>query len=428
MIDGMDLLKEFNVTLHTKLLSNGVPFVYFEREGMPLNFRIHFQSGARFDPEGQDGVAHFSEHMLLMGTKKFPTVKDLSEFVDRLGGGYNAFTSKDAISVTVSIGEPDDIEQLVLFLDQVAAAPRLTQDQFDNVRDTVIQEYRDKKANPLKMLYAVWERLFFQGTPHARQILGTEESLNTLTLRNIQNHVDSMVTRPFIVIGAGGTPFERAINAFEDGFSLAPHTPEPIEPIALKHEKRIDVETYGGRETVDVLVGFETLPWYEPDHVVLDLMKNVLGGSRASRLQYELRYKKGYVYATNAMHYSYYDSGAFMSYASCSKSNLPEVLKIIREEYAKLMAITEDELQLAKDLIVKSQRLSMQTSAAWVSAHLTSASKDYEDIETIQDYVDHIEAVSIDDTKRVFEKYIRDANFLAIGCGDVEESDLEIAV
>ena len=56
-----------------ELLSNGTELVVLERPGAPVHIQASFFSGSRFNPQGQEGISHFLEHMLVAGTKKFPT-------------------------------------------------------------------------------------------------------------------------------------------------------------------------------------------------------------------------------------------------------------------------------------------------------------------------------------------------------------------
>ena len=66
-------LEDFGVERQETILSNGVKLILFNRKGMPVNIRVSFLAGSRFDQIGKEGSAHFLEHMLVAGTKNFPT-------------------------------------------------------------------------------------------------------------------------------------------------------------------------------------------------------------------------------------------------------------------------------------------------------------------------------------------------------------------
>ena len=56
---------------------------------------LYVKSGSLNDPKGVDGLAHFCEHMLFLGTKKYPEENHYARFIKQHGGSKNASTSED---------------------------------------------------------------------------------------------------------------------------------------------------------------------------------------------------------------------------------------------------------------------------------------------------------------------------------------------
>ena len=79
-------LADLGVSLEKRTLKNGANLFLFQRKGMPIYLRTTFFAGSRFD--SIPGTAHFLEHMLLVGTKKFPTKNSMTEYIQKVGGEF----------------------------------------------------------------------------------------------------------------------------------------------------------------------------------------------------------------------------------------------------------------------------------------------------------------------------------------------------
>ncbi len=82
------VLKDFGVKREERTLRNGCRVILYKKKNCPLFVKTCFLAGSRFNPEGKDGLAHFVEHMLVAGTKKFRSKDLLSMFLERYGGSF----------------------------------------------------------------------------------------------------------------------------------------------------------------------------------------------------------------------------------------------------------------------------------------------------------------------------------------------------
>lgn len=96
-------LKDFGVKREERTLKNGCRVVLYEKKNSPLDVSVKFQAGARFDPVGKEGLAHFTEHMMAAGSESFKSKDLISMFLERYGGGFGLSTSNSFLSVNANI-------------------------------------------------------------------------------------------------------------------------------------------------------------------------------------------------------------------------------------------------------------------------------------------------------------------------------------
>src|SRR3989338_1820191 len=84
------------MTITTETLPNGLPVILIDTKAFPtITTLVLVGAGSRYENKENNGIAHFFEHMAFKGTAKYPNSFAISSMIDRLGGVFNAFTSKD---------------------------------------------------------------------------------------------------------------------------------------------------------------------------------------------------------------------------------------------------------------------------------------------------------------------------------------------
>ena len=212
----MMALRSFGVSRRETVLSNGVRLVVFERPGQPVYLQAAFLAGSRFDPVGREGLAHFLEHMLVAGTKNFPSKDKLAAFIEQFGGEFSAFTGSEVLSINTAIGDPTDFKQAVRVLSEAIKYPLMAPKTVETARGSILRELGDKKSNPERMLWEVWRRLFFQGTKVGRSTLGTDVTINSISRDDIiRFQSDMLVSGRLALVVAGGVTLNQAQDLAE---------------------------------------------------------------------------------------------------------------------------------------------------------------------------------------------------------------------
>ncbi|WP_456415274.1 insulinase family protein [Thiolapillus sp.] len=133
--------------------------------------------GSTSNPPGREGLAHFLEHMLFMGTEKYPDVDEYSSFIKRNGGSDNAFTASNMTTYYFDI----KAEQLEPALDRFAQffiAPLFDAKYVEREANAVHSEYQLKLKEDARRINAAEKRSYNPASPHARFFVGNLDSLS----------------------------------------------------------------------------------------------------------------------------------------------------------------------------------------------------------------------------------------------------------
>ena len=175
---------------------------------MPIHFRAIFFSGSRFDDV--PGTAHFFEHMMLAGTKKFPTKNLLADYIQKVGGDFGASTGNNLLRLNIDIPEASDLDTGIEVLSECLINPLLEDQAMENERNAILSELKSKKNNPKEYISDVQRRVSLQGTSAARSTLGDEASIKSITKNGLIDYKKKFINSGrvcFVVSGdVRGTP------------------------------------------------------------------------------------------------------------------------------------------------------------------------------------------------------------------------------
>ncbi len=132
--------------------------------------------GSGSDPEGWQGLAHFLEHMLFLGTKKYPTADEYQAFIKNNGGSHNAFTSFAHTNYYLSIAA-DQLKPALDRFSRFFIDPTFNATYVDRERSIIDAEYQSRKKNEQRRLWDVQKQWLNQAHPSANFTVGSLHSL-----------------------------------------------------------------------------------------------------------------------------------------------------------------------------------------------------------------------------------------------------------
>ena len=424
-------LEDFGVGKREALLSNGARLVVLKRDGMPISIRVLFRSGSRFDPPEKEGLAHFVEHLIVAGSKRFPAKDKLAAYIEQLGGVFGAFTGPEVLGVDVEVGDPSDFSQAVTVLHEILCEPLFERGTIETEREAILREIGDKKSNPERYILEVWRKLFFQGTEVGRSNLGTEQTVKSITRADLLKfYREMLVSGRMVIVISGDMNLDAALEGIDKNLPVSA-TGKVVfddEPLEVNRNQKVMIASYQGLDQAHMILGFRTCSAFGDDAVALDIIRTILGGGRASVLARRLRYEKGLVYGVGASSFGMSDAGAWAVKTSTAKGEVQKVLDIIAEEFDRVSSgnLTGEELQFAKDKIVKSTRRLTQTSASWVRAHAFGELVRPEEYLPLDRYLNRVTETTAEDLQKAGRRYFVKGQWFLGMCGDVAEESVSV--
>lgn len=337
-------------------LKNGIPVHLIPFAGTEaVTVLVLVKVGSRYESAELNGVTHFIEHLMFKGTKKRPTAMDISRTLDRVGAEYNAYTGKERTGYYVKI-DAAKTDLAIDMLYDMAFKSLYEKKELDKERGVIVEEMNMYKDNPMIEVENLMEAALFEGSTLGWEILGTPETVRSMSREKIIAYRDAHYIPSRIVIAIAGkvTPEVRPLLERTFGSLKEPkETPKGFEafvPSKTRMLPRVCVQEKPLQQ-IQVALGFPSYPRGDKRNIAVVLLATILGGGMSSRLFISVREKQGLAYDIRAGNDAYEDTGAFTIKAGLDRARLPLALKTIRAELRKMAksGVTPRELKDAKE-------------------------------------------------------------------------------
>lgn len=289
-------------------------------------------AGTRDEPASLPGLAHFVEHTIFKGTER-RSAWHISNRMEAVGGELNAYTNKEGTSVyTIS---PAGYEErgVELVADLMAHASFPTQ-EIDKERDVIVEEINSYLDNPSESVFDQFEDHIYAGSTLAHNILGTPESVRRISGDDCRAFVGRYYT-PANTVGYIASPADprkiaRMLEKHWGNIDRAGEMPERVAPPPLEP---FDVVKDENGHQAHTIVGARMFPRTDNRRFALMLLNNYLGGPcMNSRLNQQLREKRGLVYTVDCFASLLSDTGIMAIYFGTDRKYVGKCLKLIRHE------------------------------------------------------------------------------------------------
>ena len=388
----------------SKILANGLVVIgEVNKSAKSAAVGFFVKTGSRDETNQINGVSHFLEHMLFKGTEKLSAF-EVNEAFDRTGADFNASTSWENTVFHAAVLPEYLIEVTKLWTELMR--PSLRNEDFDIEKNVIKEEIAMYKDMPSFDVMDRCRKLYFDEYPCGYSVLGTEESIDALTAKQMRDYFGRRYAPNNVVAACAGN-FE-----WEQICSVIEGTCGAWEEQAA--ERKIEVYS-GGKKTERVvksnlsrehicLISDGVAAQDERRFAAL-LLGAIVGDDVGSRFFWELVDKA--VAETASMHFGSMDgTGVFCSYIQCSSENFTKVLDTIKSIFSDLSkdGVTEEELRKAKNktlsaLVIKNELpMGRLVDLGFNWTYL----KEYRKIE---DDINAIKAVTVDDVHSLIKQF-----------------------
>jgi predicted Zn-dependent peptidase len=408
------------------VLPNGIRVV---TEAMPyvrsVSLGVWIGSGSRMEHGPENGISHFIEHMVFKGTQH-RSAEDIAREVDSVGGGLDAFTSKELVSFNTKVLD----EHLPLALDilsDLALNPLFREADIEKEKGVILEEIKMEADQPEFVLHETFIGNFWKGHGLGKPILGTRETVKKFGQNMLLDFYRRVYAPSNILItAAGNLDHDSFVRLVCDKFSsLEQRAPLPADSVPKAHAPII-LKKKESLEQVHIAIGVPAYPLAHHLRYPLYVLNTVLGGGMSSRLFQNIREKHGLAYAVYSELNLFSDTGCLTIYAGTAVETARQVVDSVIQEFRQLKdeLIGVEELRRAKDHLKGSLMLSLESTSSRMS-NLARQELYFDRFMSLDEMLESIESVTRDEVQAIAEEFFRDENIALAMLGRVGEMKLQ---
>lgn len=403
--------------VHRERLRGGTLLLAERVESVPsLALGAWIRVGSRHERAGEQGLAHFIEHMVFKGTRRHSAFQ-LAKRMEAIGGSVDAFTTKETTCFYARVFEGHH-EPAFDILSELLTEANFDAKLVDRERQVVEEEIQSYEDNPEEKIQDLASELVYGTHPLGHPILGTSESLAEIGARRLRRFHRRHYTRPNLIVTAAGKfdldKLRREIEARfplgRNGERVATRAPR-AKPPAVRHEER-DLQ-----QSSLCLVRQAPSARSESRHAHL-VLNTILGAGMSSRLFQRIREDEGLAYSIYSFLDHYRDAGMFGVYLGCQPGKLARTFRLVCRELRRLRErpVLRWELESAKAQLLTGLFLSQESMYERIN-RLAYNELYYDRQVALGDSVQALERITAADVSGAAEELLRTEAFSIVSLG-----------
>lgn len=386
------------------VLSNGLTVIYYPKKINSVVVEIMVNVGSCHEKSEERGISHFLEHILFEGTKKRASNKEISNEIERIGGDFNAYTSTGKTCFYTKVLKKH-FSIAVDVLADILQNPLLREEDIKKEKNVVLKEITMIYDEPRYHQWILMQQNLFEKHPCKYPTYGDVRVIKSLNRKKVLDFFTKYyVPNNMVVSIVGDAPkWKKKIEkyfVFKKG--KVQKTTFPVEPL-LKKNKKVFLKK--NIFNTHLVLGFKTVSRAHPDSYVLDVINGILGRGQSGKMFTEIRSKRGLGYDVGTQVLSDNSFGYFAAYAIIDKKNITLVTDLMLEEIRLLNNVTPEEVKEAQDFIEGDYLLEIEDTQKVADQILF-----WEQVKgaaLMEEYLKKIKKVTVNDVKRVAEKYFK---------------------
>ena len=390
---------------NTYTLDNGLRIIHLPSDSQVVYCGYQINAGTRNEEPGEEGLAHFCEHVTFKGTERRKAWHILN-CLESVGGDLNAYTNKEG-TVYYSAILKEHIARAVDLLSDIVFHSVYPQAEIDKEVEVICDEIESYNDSPAELIYDEFENILFKGSPLGHNILGTAEQVRAFKTEDALRFTQKLY-RPdnAIFFAYGDIDFKKLVKLIQKALGECPKGRElacsadcksaetPTEERIAEEtptKERITEETPTGETPTEemevgdanhkvqsskfnvqskvagqtivmqknthqahVMIGTQAYDVNDDRRMPLYLLNNMLGGpGMNAKLNLALREHNGLVYTVESTMVAYGDTGTWSIYFGCDEHDVKRCLRLVRKELDKFMQkpLSDAQLKAAKKQI-----------------------------------------------------------------------------
>ncbi|MEK4250215.1 M16 family metallopeptidase [Paenibacillus sp. FSL W7-1287] len=383
-------------------LSNGMRVVV---EQIPtvrsVSFGIWVKNGSRNETVHNNGISHFIEHMMFKGTGK-RSARDIADLFDGIGGNVNAFTAKEYTCYFAKVLD----SHLPLAVDVLADMffnSQMDKEELAKERNVILEEISMYEDTPDDRVHDEVAKSAYGDHPLAYTILGTEQTLESMSSEDLLQFMKDRYTIDNIVLSVAGNIEPKSLLELLETY-FGHYRNDATENTSITAPSFIGDYSFFQKKTEQnhICISFPGFAMGTPLQNAMILLNNALGGGMSSRLFQVIREERGLAYSVYSYHSAAADSGLFTIYAGTAPKQTEEVVNLTMELMHEVgsKGLSEAELIRGKEQLKGSLILNLESTSSRMNRngkHELMLGKH----NSIDALLARIDAITIDDVKEV---------------------------
>ena len=337
---------------NTTTLTGGLRVIHLPSTSPVVYCGFQIAAGSRHELAGEEGLAHFCEHMTFKGTARRSALQVINH-LERVGGDLNAFTTKEATTFYAAVLR-EDVGRAADLLCDIVFASSYPESEVEHEKAVVCDEIESYNDSPADLIYDEFENLLFPGHPLGHNILGTADQVRAFTADDVRRFARRWY-RPdnAVFFASGDIDFSWLVRRLERLLKALPQ-PSPKGEGAICNVPEVrqsDAVITMNTHQAHVMIGTQAYSAHDPLRMPLYVLNNLLGGpGMSARLNLSLRERNGLVYTVESSMTSYGDTGTWAVYFGCDHHDVNRCLRLVRRELDRLACspLTDRQLAAAK--------------------------------------------------------------------------------
>ena len=348
---------------NTYTLDNGLRIIHLPSDSKVVYCGYQINAGTRDEEPGEEGLAHFCEHVTFKGTKRRKAWHILN-CLESVGGDLNAYTNKEGTVYYAAILK-EHIARAVDLLSDIVFHSTYPQQEIDKEVEVICDEIESYNDSPAELIYDEFENILFKGNSLGHNILGTAEQVRQFTTEDALRFTRKLYRPDNAVFFAyGDIDFKKLVTLLKRSVG-SEELRVKNEDFNSREEERMKGEESNspkGQTIVmekhthqaHVMIGTQAYDVHDDRRMPLYLLNNILGGpGMNAKLNLALREHNGLVYTVESTMVAYGDTGTWSIYFGCDEHDVKRCLRLVRKELDKFMEkpLSDAQLRAAKKQI-----------------------------------------------------------------------------
>ena len=344
---------------NTHTLDNGLRIIHLPSDSKVVYCGYQINAGTRDEEPGEEGLAHFCEHVTFKGTERRKAWHILN-CLESVGGDLNAYTNKEG-TVYYSAILKEHIARAVDLLSDIVFHSVYPQAEIDKEVEVICDEIESYTDSPAELIYDEFENILFKDSSLGHNILGTAEQVRSFTTEDALRFTRKLY-RPdnAIFFAYGDIDFKKLVKlvrralADDDSGKLAAEKLPKNYPSVGEEIAGQTIVMQKNTHQAHVMIGTRAYDVNDDRRMPLYLLNNILGGpGMNAKLNLALREHNGLVYTVESTMVAYGDTGTWSIYFGCDEHDIKRCLRLVRKELDRMMEkpLSDSQLKAAKKQI-----------------------------------------------------------------------------